>query len=42
MMDIKVELAEELHMPIIRKFENRKLYSSLKDNIWGADLRVCS
>ena len=32
------ELAEELHKPIIRKFENRKVYSSFIDNIWGADL----
>ena len=32
------ELAEELQKPIIRKFENRKLYSSFIDNIWGADL----
>ena len=28
------ELEEELHKPIIRKFEKRKVYSS---NIWGAD-----
>ena len=32
------ELAEELHKPIIRKFEKCKVYSSLKDNVWGADL----
>ena len=32
------QLAEELHKPIIRKFEKRKVYSALKDNIWGADL----
>ena len=32
------ELAEELHKPIIRKFEKRKIYSSFIDNIWGADL----
>ena len=24
--------------PIIRKFKKRKVYSSFKDNIWGADL----
>ena len=29
---------KELHKPIIRKFKKRKLYSSFKDNIWGADL----
>ena len=32
------QLAEELHKLIIRKFEKRKVYSTLKDNIWGADL----
>ena len=31
-------LVEELHKPIIRKFEKRKVNSSFKDNIWGADL----
>ena len=31
-------LANELHKPIIRKFENRKVYSTFKDNIWGVDL----
>ena len=33
------ELSEELDKPSIRKFEKRKLYSSFKDNIWGADLK---
>ena len=32
------QLADELHKPIIRKFEKRKVYSSFKDNIWGVDL----
>ena len=32
------ELAEELHKPIIRKFNKRKLHSSFIDNICGADL----
>ena len=32
------QLAEELHKPIIRKFKKRKVYSTFKDNIWGADL----
>ena len=38
--DIKqnVQLAEELHKPIIRKCKKRKVYSGFKDNIWGADL----
>ena len=32
------QLAEELHKPIIRKFEKTKIYSTFKDNIWGVDL----
>ena len=32
------QLAEELRKPIIRKFKKRKVYSTFKDNIWGADL----
>ena len=32
------KLAEELHKSIIRKFGKRKVHSSFKDNIWGADL----
>ena len=32
------QLANELHKPIIRKFLKRKVYSSFKDNIWGADV----
>ena len=32
------QLAEELHEPIIRKFEKKKVYSSFKDNIWGVNL----
>ena len=33
-----MQLADERHKPIIRKFEKRKVYSSFRDNIWGADL----
>ena len=33
-----IQLAQELHKPIIRKFEKRKVYSSFRDNIWGVDL----
>ena len=33
-----IKLANELHKPIIRKLNKRKVYSSFKDNIWGADL----
>ena len=32
------QLANELHKPIIRKRKERRVYSSFKDNIWGADL----
>ena len=31
------QLAGELHKPIIKKFEKRKVYSAFKDNIWGVD-----
>ena len=27
------QLAEELHIPIIRKFEERKVHAAFKDNI---------
>ena len=30
--------ANELHIQIIRKFKRRKVYSSFRDKIWGADL----
>ena len=33
-----MQLANELHKPIIRKFKRRKVYSSFRDNIWGVDL----
>ena len=39
------QLANELHKPIIRKFEKRKVYSTVKDNIWGvylADMQLLS
>ena len=32
------QLANEFHKTIIRKFKNRKVYSSFRDNIWGVDL----
>ena len=32
------QLADELHKPVIREFKKRKVYSSFRDNIWGADL----
>ena len=32
------QLGDELHKPIIRKFKKRKVYSSIKNNIWDLDL----
>ena len=31
-------LAEELHKPVTKKFNKRKVYSQFRDNIWGVDL----
>ena len=33
-----MQLANELHKPIITKFNKRNVYSSFKDNIWCVDL----
>ena len=33
-----LQLAKELHKPIIRNFKKRTVYSGFKDNIWGIDL----
>ena len=33
-----IQLADELHKPIIKKLKKRKVYSSFRDNIWGVDL----
>ena len=33
-----IQSADELHKPIIRKFEKRKMHSSFRNNIWGVDL----
>ena len=33
-----LQLAEELHKPIIRKFKKQKVYPGFKHNIWEADL----
>ena len=32
------QLANELHMQIIKKLKRRKVYYSFRDNIWGVDL----
>ena len=33
-----LQLAEELHEPIIRNFKKRTVCSGFKNSIWGADL----
>ena len=33
-----IQLAKELHKPIIGNFKKRAVYSGFKDNIWSADL----
>ena len=36
--DSSLKLADELHKPVIKKFNKRKVYLQFKDNIWGVDL----
>ena len=36
--DSSLILADELHKPVIKKFNKRKVYSQFKDNIWGVNL----
>ena len=36
--DENKKLFNELHRPITRKFQRRKVYSSYHDNIWGTDI----
>ena len=33
-----IQLANEIHKPIIKKVNKRIVYSSFKDNVWGVDL----
>ena len=33
-----LDLAEELHKPIIRKLKKKTVYSKFKNNIWDTDL----
>ena len=37
-ISVNEQLAEELHKPIIKKLERRKVYTRFKDNIQAADL----
>ena len=36
--DSSLILADELHKPVIKKFNKRKVYSQFKGNKWGVDL----
>ena len=39
------QLSNELHKPVIRKFKERKVYSSFRDNTWvveSADMELLS
>ena len=36
--DSSLILSDELHKPVIKKFNKRKVYLQFKDNIWGVDL----
>ena len=36
-INVNKRLAEELHKPVIKKFERRKVYVIFQDNIWAAD-----
>ena len=36
--DSSLILADELHKPVIKKFNKRKVYLQFKDNMWGVDL----
>ena len=36
--DSSLKLADELHKPVTKKINKRKVYSQFKDNIWGVDL----
>ena len=37
-----VQLGNELHKPIIKKFNKRKVYYSFEDNILGVVWQICS
>ena len=37
-VNVNEKLAEELHNPVIKKFERSRVYGRFKGNIWAADL----
>ena len=40
-VSVNEQLAEELHKPVIKRFERRKLSRRFKDKIFAADLDYC-
>ena len=36
--DSSLILADELHKPVVKKFNKRKVYLQIKDNMWRVDL----
>ena len=36
-VSVNEQLAEELHIPVNKKFKRGKVYARFKDNIWVAD-----
>ena len=39
-MSVHKPLGEELYKPVTEKYERRKVYGRLKENIWATDLAV--
>ena len=37
-ISVNEQIAEELHKPVIKKFERKRVYATFKDNIWVTDL----
>ena len=35
--NVKKQLGDKLHKPVIKKFKRRKFYATLKENIWAVD-----
>ena len=37
-MSVNEQLTEQLHKPVIKKFERRKVYVRFRGNTWAVDL----
>ena len=37
-MSVNEQLTEQLHKPVIKKFERRKIYVRFRGNTWAVDL----